>query len=1109
MTRIVLYTADWWGHVCPVIRVLSPASRLGFEVLQGGHWEGGQFLVQPEMVLNADIVVIQRDFPRFIKFYEQVMEVARKNRKPVIYEIDDWLLELPATHPDSQRYEAARVAILQAILEADAVTCSTTVLAAQLSKFNKNVIHLANYLDENLWQDAINEPRLKNPKSARPLVIGYMGGYGHISDLESIKPVLMKILRHYGDKIRMHFWVCPPPIALQGWKNVVWTRKSYVNYSEFARYFSKQECDIFIAPLADSFFNQAKSSIKFLEYSILGVPGVYSDALPYKDVIINGENGFLANNLQEWEMYLVQLIENSNLRQEIGQRARETVMERWLLGSHAEKWQKAYEQVTAAQEFKLPGEIVVNSLRALENWNRTKSEELLHLQLISSQIEADFENAFSHSEKNINSIKAELLTKEQLLQEIFASPGWKLITLIRAIRSRIAPPGSLRERVVFRAESSLYRLIARLRIIARNARPTVDSQSASDLAKPMPPLTSPLTQPLISIVVESSNKVDARSVQAWIDNQTYPSAEVVVWERTAARACRIGSEDDCWEASTLQSLIDGLRGAYVCLATPNLLQETETCLENALIALESEALIFAIIWQGDPSSVKQWLRLGWIPKISEYPCVYIVRKDAVREDFLPDLLNIPIHGQPVVVGKIISRPVNRKVVEETPPSDAGLGVSVAEPAHVVLSNLGKISPAFHLHASNRIDIRENDILLLPTTEGEQKSETSSYPTHSDRKVIALPPLPHKDSRPAVLVVMPFLAVGGAERLTLEVMYQLKEEICFILATVEQHNPALGTTAEMFYQITPYVFNTFDWLSPHLRLSYFEYLLKRFSPRALYIANGASWIYDALGHIKLRSPHLWVANQVYDHRAGWINRYDPILIEYINAHIACNKEISRAYIQRGVPLKNVYLIENGIDSEQFDPERYPEDVRHMIRERMGVPIKGKVVTFMGRLHPQKRPMDFVELARRFAQRSDLTFLMVGDGPLSKVVDAEVKRIGLRNLVRQPFRQAADVLAISDVLVLPSEYEGMPMVVLEAQAMGKPVVVTDVGNNREVIQITRGGVVVQTIGDIRALAQGVEKMLQSPPDPIQLRRAVAISFDIRRIARLYKNALLGGI
>jgi hypothetical protein len=98
------------------------------------------------MVLNADIVVIQRDFPRFIKFYEQVMEVARKNRKPVIYEIDDWLLELPATHSDSQRYEAARVAILQAILEADAVTCSTTVLAAQLSKFNKNVIHLANYL---------------------------------------------------------------------------------------------------------------------------------------------------------------------------------------------------------------------------------------------------------------------------------------------------------------------------------------------------------------------------------------------------------------------------------------------------------------------------------------------------------------------------------------------------------------------------------------------------------------------------------------------------------------------------------------------------------------------------------------------------------------------------------------------------------------------------------------------------------------------------------------------------------------------------------------------------------------------------------------------------
>jgi glycosyltransferase involved in cell wall biosynthesis len=116
--------------------------------------------------------------------------------------------------------------------------------------------------------------------------------------------------------------------------------------------------------------------------------------------------------------------------------------------------------------------------------------------------------------------------------------------------------------------------------------------------------------------------------------------------------------------------------------------------------------------------------------------------------------------------------------------------------------------------------------------------------------------------------------------------------------------------------------------------------------------------------------------------------------------------------------------------------------------------------------------------------------------------------LKNFCRHPFyRPISDIWAISDVVVLPSEFEGMPMVIIEAQAMGKPVVVTDVGNNLDVVNLTKGGVVVSQIGDVTALAEGVHKMLVNPPDPERVRQATLSHFDISIVAQKYRDAFLG--
>ncbi len=166
-----------------------------------------------------------------------------------------------------------------------------------------------------------------------------------------------------------------------------------------------------------------------------------------------------------------------------------------------------------------------------------------------------------------------------------------------------------------------------------------------------------------------------------------------------------------------------------------------------------------------------------------------------------------------------------------------------------------------------------------------------------------------------------------------------------------------------------------------------------------------------------------------------------------------------------------------------------------------------------------------MARRFTDtihnNRTIHFLMFSEGPLAEQIDAAISQVNadqpkdgirgqtnyVRTIQRLPFhRPISDVLAAADVLVLPSEFEGMPLIAAEAQAMGKPVVVTDVGNNREVLALTGGGVVVP-VGDVQALYLGVQQMLAQPPDPIRLRQSIIDHFSPPVVAGQYRQVLLG--
>lgn len=436
INSIVAYTPYPWEHALNVLRISGPLNLADINLIRGHD--------DPERVLLGDAVLIQRDFPRFLDQFEKIINIAREKGKPVIYEIDDLLFELPEDHPYRRLhyFTPALLPMLRAVIEADVVTTTTPLLQSCLLPFNPNTWILPNYLDDRLWTNH----SLQTKRAQSPIIVGYMGSDSHLTDLETITPVFLNLLERYGDRIIIKFWGGPPPSAILNCHNVEWVPLELTNYSEFVEYFSQQEIDLFIAPLADLLFNRCKSAIKFLEYSSLGVPGVYSRLAPYEAVVDHGTNGFLAYSLEDWENHLVQLIESPSLRHEMGEKAKETVQEKWLLSKHAYKWGEVYHKAMGISSEVRPKQIV----QERENFILGIAEQVQALQRI-------LQGRLEKEEQYVRELSAHLEKKEGYvrelsaqLEEITGSEAWRLGQRCWSIRLKLAPQGSFREGFVRR-----------------------------------------------------------------------------------------------------------------------------------------------------------------------------------------------------------------------------------------------------------------------------------------------------------------------------------------------------------------------------------------------------------------------------------------------------------------------------------------------------------------------------------------------------------------------------------------------------------------------------------------------------------------------------------
>lgn len=177
--------------------------------------------------------------------------------------------------------------------------------------------------------------------------------------------------------------------------------------------------------------------------------------------------------------------------------------------------------------------------------------------------------------------------------------------------------------------------------------------------------------------------------------------------------------------------------------------------------------------------------------------------------------------------------------------------------------------------------------------------------------------------------------------------------------------------------------------------------------------------------------------------------------------------------------------------------------------------GKRVAFVGRLDPVKGALLLIEaMAAALKAHPDATLTLAGDGPARAGAEARVRDLGIESSVRfagfMTQGQVADLLANSDMLVLPSFAEGLPVVYMEALASRIPVVASRVAGVQELVE---DGVVGYTVppGDVKTLTDRMIGLMSNPATARAMgeagRAAVEASFDIRRegawLAEIFRN------
>jgi len=208
--------------------------------------------------------------------------------------------------------------------------------------------------------------------------------------------------------------------------------------------------------------------------------------------------------------------------------------------------------------------------------------------------------------------------------------------------------------------------------------------------------------------------------------------------------------------------------------------------------------------------------------------------------------------------------------------------------------------------------------------------------------------------------------------------------------------------------------------------------------------------------------------------SWLYRR---MARWANGFIAISNDVETAIVKTIGPVQDrIAIISNGVDMRRYQSSTD----RFATRRALGFTEDDILYTVVGTLKEQKGHRYLIEAVTPLIARTPrLHILIVGDGELRGSLEAQVRAAGIETNIHFLGNRSdvAALLAASNVFVLPSLWEGLPMALIEAMASGLPVIATLVSGSQQVVEQGRSGILVPP-GEVTPLRQAMEDLLADP-------------------------------
>lgn len=281
-----------------------------------------------QSLLWADIIIIQRIAEPYVMW---VIERAKQLNKKVIFEIDDLLIDLPEFLSHHKPGLAGYSEILDRILpQVDCITVTTKKLADALGKFSRPTVVIPNCA----WDDALGVVDTHSWQNGRATLIVAS------SDAVLVDFVLpaIKAFVERKDIVVSVVVIGPPGDAFEK-AGIKVSRVPNMPYMEFKKFIRTVDNPVGIIPLDDSLFSSCKSAIKYIDYSLAGIPVICSAVPPYSDVVVDGVTGLLvANETEKWMAAIEKLTNSVETRIQLSVHALAFAEQNFSFKNSAQHW---------------------------------------------------------------------------------------------------------------------------------------------------------------------------------------------------------------------------------------------------------------------------------------------------------------------------------------------------------------------------------------------------------------------------------------------------------------------------------------------------------------------------------------------------------------------------------------------------------------------------------------------------------------------------------------------------------------------------------------------------------------------------------------------------